>query len=406
MLSVINTASIMLKKIINYNLCIGCGLCESILGQQKCTMKLDANGFYTPVVRGGLTSQENHLINKICPGVRVEGPRSKGSWGSLKFICQAWAADKEIRHKAASGGIITSLAVYLLEEKMVSAVLQVGVRDDSYLYNELRVSRNKDDVIRNAQSRYAPALVFHNIKELLDSEKGSFALIGKPCDMAAMQNFIREFPQYNGRIKYFLSIFCAGMPSYNATIQVWQQSGHKDAPVKLKYRGDGWPGFFRAEFEDGTNYQTSYNDSWGKILGKQLNFRCKICPDGIGMLADISVGDSWNTKNGYPDFSEDDGRCFCMIRTENGTRLFEGAIKKGYIESNYLDINKIEIQQPYQYERRKLEGWRVLAVQFYTQGILHFSGLSIWRQMLDSSFRVGIRNMVGTYIRIRKAHGK
>lgn len=56
----------------------------------------------------------------------------------------------------------------------------------------------------------------------------------------------------------------------------------------------------------------TYNDSWGKILGRELGFRCKICPDGIGMLADISSGDSWNTKDGYPDFTEGDGKTFVL----------------------------------------------------------------------------------------------
>ena len=314
-------------------------------------------------------------VIKTCPGIRVVGVKHNGTWGPVMSICQAWSSDNSIRRRAASGGAVTALAICMLEQKMVDAILQVGVCDGSYIYNELKVSQTKEEIIKNAQSRYAPALIFHKIKEIFDYDNRTFALIGKPCDMAAMQNFVREFPQYKEKVKCYISIFCAGMPSYNATIQTWQKSGHSDAPVSLKYRGDGWPGNFMAIFNDGRKFQLSYNDSWGKILGRQLGFRCKICPDGIGMLADIAVGDSWNTKNGFPDFTEDEGRCFCIVRTSVGEDLIKRALEKGFLEKSALDLNSIKDQQPYQWERRKLEGWRLLPVLFYTRFLLHFKGL-------------------------------
>ena len=390
----------MINKIVKNNLCLGCGLCASVLGKEKCEMKLTEEGFYEPSLKEATTSRENKAIKHICPGIHVETEPHEGVWGIMKFIAEAWSANATLRHKAASGGIITSLAIYLLESHKVDAVLQVGVRDDSYLYNELKVSRTRDDIVHNAQSRYAPALVFENIKQILDSSKETYALIGKPCDMAAMQNLCREFPQYKSRIKYYLSIFCAGMPSYNATIKTWQQSGHTDAPLKLKYRGEGWPGNFKAEFADGTDYQITYNESWGTVLNRHLAFRCKICPDGIGMLADIAVGDSWNTKDGYPDFTESEGRCFCMIRTDNGTSLFNDAVKAEYIKKQDLDINRIQEMQKYQYERRKLSGWRILPVQVLSGFILNFKGLSITKQALTAKIKVGVNNMIGTTKRI------
>ena len=395
----------MIEKIKKHHLCMGCGLCASVLGTEKCEMRLNEEGFYEPNVIQPLSSSESRQVKKLCPGIRVVAKAHKGVWGSMLSICEGWAADATIRHKAASGGVVTSLAICALEQQLVDAVLQVGVRDDSYLYNELRVSRSKKDVLRNAQSRYAPALVLHRIKEIFDSSTETFAFVGKPCDIAAMKNFVRLYPQYAGRVRYYISIFCAGMPSYNATIKTWQMSGHQDKPSSLKYRGDGWPGNFIARFADGSSFQLSYNESWGKILGRHVGFRCKICPDGIGMLADVAVGDSWNTKDGYPDFTESDGRSFCMVRTATGARLMQVALTNGYIETKTLDIKQIKDQQAYQYTRRKLEGWRLIPVQLMTGGLLHFKGLAIWRQALSANVKVGFRNMKGTYKRMKKLNG-
>lgn len=113
------------------------------------------------------------------------------------------------------------------------------------------------------------------------------------------------------------------MPSYNASIKAWKLSGKEQEPVSLKYRGDGWPGYFTVKWADNTDFKLDYNESWGKVLGRELGFRCKICPDGIGMLADIAVGDSWNTKNGYPDFTEGAGKSFVMVRTALGSEYIK-----------------------------------------------------------------------------------
>ena len=134
-----------------------------------------------------------------------------------------------------------------------------------------------------------------------------------------------------------------------------------------------------------------------------MGFRCKICPDGIGLLADISSGDSWNTKDGYPDFTEAKGKNFCFIRTKSGVELFESARRYGYIVTEQLDVNTVKDMQRYQYNRRHLVGWRVAAVQVITGGILHFKGLSYYKTALHSDFVKGAKDAVGTAKRLLKA---
>lgn len=392
------------NKILKYDLCLGCGLCESVFGQDTIKMELSDSGFYRPRY---LKTIDERKLRKICPGIKVHSTRNNSVWGNLIEVFEGWAKDAELRHKAASGGVVSSLALYLLESAKADAVLQVGVRKDHYLYNEIKVSRCKEDIIHNAQSRYAPALTLKNIKQILDESKDKYAFIGKPCDIAGVKNLIELFPEYQQRFVLFISIFCAGMPSYCASENTWKMSGRTDVPQTLKYRGDGWPGNFKATWSDGQKFELNYNESWGKILGRQLGFRCKICPDGIGMLADIAVGDSWNTKDGYPDFTEADGRCFCIVRTDNGMKMIKDAYDNGYVELIKLGTKNIKYQQKYQYDRRKLIGWRILPVQIETAFMLDFKGLAILKQAVSCNWISGLRNLIGTYRRIvNQKHGK
>lgn len=395
-------------KIIKNDLCLGCGLCESF-NKNICQMQLTEKGFYQPQFTQSLTIEEEQKIVRICPGVKINNTNANASsiWGGVCQVSNAWATNSDIRQTSSSGGVTSALAIYLLESGKVDGVLHVGVGNENFLHNKLHISRSREDILSRNASRYAPAEVFNEILQIFETHPNEmYAFIGKPCDMAGMQNLLRELPQYAGRIKYYLAIFCAGMPNYNATMQAISTFGKSATPVSLRYRGDGWPGYFTVVFDDGTTSRMTYNDSWGKILGKQVSFRCKICPDGIGLLADISSGDSWNTSNGYPDFTEADGRNFCFIRSQRGLQLFKDAEQAGYIQSETLNVNEVKNMQRYQFDRRHYVGWRIIVVQLLTRGVLDFRGLGFYRTALKANYYHALKEMVGTFKRFRKLNRK
>lgn len=367
-------------------------------------MSLTEEGGYEPVFSN--SSNKNDTIKSICPGITIQTNNRqlhKTIWGDVVAVSNAWASNPALRASSSSGGVTSALAIYLLESKQVDAILHVGVSEDTYLYNKLHISKTSEDVLKHNASRYAPAMVFNDILNIFETTGDDvFAFIGKPCDIAGLQNLLRVYPKYQNKIRFYLAIFCAGMPTYNATKQVLATFGRSEAPVRLQYRGNGWPGYFTATYKDGTSCRMTYNESWGKILGRALGFRCKICPDGIGMLADISSGDSWNTKDGYPDFTEDDGRNFCFIRTRRGQELFDEAQKAGYVKAEKLNIADVKDMQRYQYERRHMVGWRIAAVQLITMGLLDFKGLGFYHTALRANYGQGINEMKGTIKRLLK----
>lgn len=389
-----------IDKIKKNHLCLGCGLCASVIGHDKCKMVLYKDGFYYPNLEEGV---DDPVIKELCPGIKVHSNINNELWGKYLEISEGWSTDDKIRFHSSSGGVVSALAIYLIQEHIVDSVLQVGASPNDYRRNELKVSSKREDVLNNAQSRYAPALSLYSVKQILDESNETFAFIGKACDIAGMKNFIEAFPEYKDRIKLFISIICAGMPSLKGTEEAIRLSGNEKEPKTLKYRGDGWPGLFKAKWDDGSEFSLTYHESWGKILGKYLNFRCKVCADGIGSLADISVGDSWSTKDGYPDFEEKDGKSLIFARTSKGLDCLKDAAKKGYIENNLIgDEGVLKNMQPGQFVRRKYVGWRIFPVQVMTFGMLNFKGLGVYRQALKSNIKTGIKNMTGTIKRFIK----
>lgn len=130
----------MIDKIKKHHLCMGCGLCASVLGTEKCEMRLNEEGFYEPNVIQPLSSSESRQVKKLCLGIRVVAKAHKGVWGSMLSICEGWAADAAIRHKAASGGVVTSLAIW---RQALSANVKVGFRNMKGTYKRMKKLNGK-----------------------------------------------------------------------------------------------------------------------------------------------------------------------------------------------------------------------------------------------------------------------
>lgn len=392
----------MIKKILKCDLCLGCGLCEAVGKEHGCTMILKEDGFYQP--QNYNYKDLEKVISKICPAINVNAPKSKNVWGNIESTYEAWSTDDKIRFKSSSGGAISSICIYLLENKIVSAVLQVGRNEKHFLYNKLYISRTKEDVVKRSSSRYAPSLVFNDIFQILEAIDGPIAFVGKPCDIAGLKNFLIEYPQFQTRIKITLALFCAGMPSYNATKSLISLSSIKDKPISVKYRGEGWPGNFAVKYPNNKQFELTYNESWGGALHKNLNFRCKVCPDGIGLLADIAIGDAWETEDGYPVFQEKKGKSLVVTRNALGDEILNAAIKSNYITAKHIPKESLKAKQPYQYERQFFVGYRLIVVQIFTLFIANFKGIPITRLMLKYPFRKGLTNTKGTLKRFISKH--
>jgi coenzyme F420 hydrogenase subunit beta len=384
-------------RIQKYNLCIGCGLCEAMGKEHGYTMDITSEGFYKPVCSGSRNAEFEKQVGEICPGINLNAPKSDNDiWGNITGLYNSWSTDVEVRRNGSSGGGISAICIYLIEEKIVDGILHVGKLSGKSIYNELSVSRSRTEIIQKASSKYAPAKIFNSLIDIFENTEGAFAFVGKPCDIAGLKNFLEINPQYKDRIKYRISFFCAGMPSYNATLKLFERAGQKELPYFLKYRGDGWPGYFTAKFDNGEVYKVSYEESWGEVLGRQVHPRCKICPDGIGLMADLVFGDAWETKDGYPDFKERDGISLAIVRTQQGNDLIKAASAEGYISIDELQKDKVEKMQPYQYERRLFVGYRLIIIQLFTLSLLNFKNTAFLKLMGKYPVLKGIKNSVGT----------
>jgi coenzyme F420 hydrogenase subunit beta len=388
--------SVKIKDIVNNGYCLGCGLCVSILGKDKLKMVENNQGFLVPEPIG---RQKLTYVRSLCPGITVRQPEAKRGihkiYGPFKTFKVGFSTDKNIRTRASSGGVITGLLCYLLDKSLVDGVLHVGKDPSNPLKSVACFSRTKSEIVDRSGSRYAPASLLVELVEIL--AKGyKIAIVGKPCDIVAVRQFLNENTEYSKQIVFMISFMCMGMPSYKGTYNLVKKMGCEVGNIKdFWYRGNGWPGEATTIDKSDCKHTCSYEESWGKILCGLVNYRCKICPDGYGEFADLSCGDAWYLKNGSPSFEEADGRSIIFVRTTQGESVYEKAINDGYIKSEEFDVNKLKLIQASQYYRKLVCGARFLALKIMGDKLLDFSGFDFYSNLRIIGFKEGLRNFIG-----------
>jgi len=346
-----------LDAVVRGGLCTGCGACAYLQPAEIVMADVPDSG-RRPQARAGAAAplQDGDGI-KACPGASLEHdydrhdpalqPELMAGWGPVRTIFEGYSSDPQLRLGGSSGGAASALALYALEAQGFQGVLHTGAREDIPYLNETVVSRTRHDLMRRTGSRYAPASPCDGLGEI-ERGNGSWMLIAKPCDVAAAQRARKLRSGLDRNLAITVGFFCAGTPSTAGTLAMLAAMGVKDPAtlVSLRYRGNGWPGMAAAHWRnaDGSegHGELTYKQSWGSILSKHVQWRCRLCADHTGEFADIAVGDPW-----YRAIQPGEaGSSLIVARTEKGVRFVNEAIAKGYLVASVVDPKLLPASQP------------------------------------------------------------
>jgi coenzyme F420 hydrogenase subunit beta len=360
-------ATLSLEEIVEGGLCIGCGLCRAIAGGDKIQIILTPEGRERPVARHALDAAILERINAICPGTRVEGAAIEPAgpamhdvvWGPAERLAIGYAGDADVRYRGSTGGLLTALGQFLLASGRAKFILHVAASRKEPMRTERRLSFDAASVLEGAGSRYGPASPLVDFTALLDRRE-PFALIAKPCDIAAVRNLARIDSRVNEWLRYALTFVCGGASDLTKSEEVANGKGIRPQELSLfRYRGHGNPGPTRLETKDGRSYELTYQEMWEDEATWGIQPRCKICPDAIGESADLAASDVW--PGGGPT-GDDAGFNGIIVRTKRGLELYQAAVAAGavIVEPGDIGFRDFDGFQPHQV-RKKRAVWARLA---------------------------------------------
>lgn len=393
-----------LARVTKGDLCAGCGACAAI-APGKVNMKVANPGYLRPVQSADLTATEEADINAICPGlvqkVVAEGRPDPVLWGPYKEMVTGHATDDAVRFAGASGGGLSGMLVHLIESGTVDAVVQTTASDTLPISNAPVITMNTASITAAAGSRYAPSAPLEGIPTQVAAHKADgtrYAFVGKPCDAAAMRALCDRDSDVAAAFPVILSFFCAGVPSHTGGKEVLAKLGTDlESTAKFRFRGNGWPGQATATAHDGTTRSMSYHESWGGVLSRHVQMRCKLCADGTGTAADIVCADAWESDAaGYPVFKEAPGISLIVARTDLGVRLLADAQTAGHLKTEPFDVEALAAIQPGQRERRRALFARLMARKLAGKPIPRYEGLQIRPAARQNTLKRNLKNFLGT----------
>lgn len=388
-----------LARVARGDLCAGCGACAGLV-PAKISMVTVPPGYLRPQQNAPLNPAEEALVAAVCPGlgqsVDPAGRQDNVLWGPYVEMRTGWSTDPALRHAGASGGGLSAMLGHLLAENHIDAVISTAANPALSIGNVPVILTDVSGLLHGAGSRYAPSAPLADLRTLQADER-RFAFVGKPCDAAALRALIATEPDFGRVFPVILSFFCAGVPSHAGARGVLAALGVAEAEtVAFRYRGNGWPGRATATLADGSERSMTYHDSWGKILSKHVQHRCKICADGTGVAADIVCADAWESDDkGYPIFAEADGVSLIVARNTLGVRLIAAAETAGRIETTPFDPATLAAIQPGQRERRRALLARLTALRLVGRPVPRYEGLHLWAAARQNPLMRNLKNFAG-----------
>lgn len=321
-------------------LCTQCGTCAGVCPAAAVTLRWELrHGWRVRVDDDQCT--DCGLCLAVCPGEafdfspaapwreRFAGAPSPDFLGPSRGLWFGWATDAGVRHRGASGGVATAILQAALEigvtdeggERVpVDAAICAQVDSCNALAVRPVLATTPAAVAACRGSKYN-VVAMNELLRHVHATPGRYALVGLPCHMQGLRLAQQRSATLRERVVLALGIFCGWTSEPRATELTARRAGLDPADLAtVSYRGPGWPGDMRLVTRSGAGRRRPYPDYFDRLMGACTPPRCRLCPDALAELADISVGDAWLDR-----FTDDpgvaDGVSDVIARTPRGARL-------------------------------------------------------------------------------------
>jgi coenzyme F420 hydrogenase subunit beta len=320
------------EEVVRKGICTQCGACVSFCSAGRLNaLELDGDGFpryadEDKCLRCGIC----YLICPLTGDLDVEVRRRFG-WrppvGTVQTITSARATDGAILSMAADGGVVTALLLYMLENYLIQGA--IVSRKATPFTREPLIATSREELISAASfhvagpsppeepgeeyTTYSPAIAA--VKDLEGSRLSHVAMVGTPCQVKTVRKMqcLGIAPAHT--IGYTVGPFCMESLSFDAPGRKRLEDRlHIDLAdvARLDIRDD-----LGISLRDGTTIRVPF-----EAVDELARAACLACTEFANDYADIAVGGL-----GSPD-----GYATMLIRTEKGSRVFNGALRQGYIE--------------------------------------------------------------------------
>jgi coenzyme F420 hydrogenase subunit beta len=337
-------------EVIDAGLCTRCGSCVGVCPEGAVQFD-DPLGEVLPTLVGKCC--ERGACYAGCPGKFVSWPKlTEQVFGSPPGQAPAptnflvgqhlaayvgFSTDEQLRGNGASGGVVSAISIYLLEQDLVDGVIAL-IDSPQEPYRAIpQIITRREEVLAAAQSRYSISPV-NTILGSLAALPGRYAYVGLPCQVHSLRKL--QAAKYPGieKIQYIIGTYCGNILHFDSVRSFLRRNGVSDLSQvsSLKYRAGTWPGRMEVRLHDGRifgleKFYANY------LIPFYIMQRCLLCTDLTNEFADISAGDGWS-----PVYEErGTGWNIILVRTPPGAALINDMREQARLELHGISYEAV-----------------------------------------------------------------
>ena len=325
----------LLQDIVNKNLCNRCGGCVSFCSANSIdALKIGQEGF--PEYKDKDKCLECGICYLICPKTRnlEEELKSHYDWkyplGHWIDIFSARSTDEEVLNVATDGGVVTSILIYLLENKIIDGAI-VSKRTGTHGRMPI-IAKTRSDLIDAAGSSFAEthhldelgniySSTFPIIKVIKESASDSMkklAIVGTACQIEAIRKMQLLNIVPSNLIIFTIGLFCMQCFTIEDLSKKNFAKTHKIDLDDIE----------KVNIKDNLILKMKSNVSFHIPLEEIEEIArpaCLACNDFSNEFADISVG----------GVGSQDGYTSVVIRTSLGKQVYAEALYQDYVKNSH-----------------------------------------------------------------------
>lgn len=364
-------------------LCTRCGTCVG-LGQGR-VMFDDRGARHLPRMQKLLPDDLAGRIWAGCSAKEVpfpalndfvfgQGANRDPYLGHVKRLAIGHCTDETVRGRSASGGILTSILLWLLEQGEIQGAVVTGMDPKEPWRPKTFIATRPDEIIEAAQSKYVITSVNEILPEMGRFE-GALAYVGLPCQVHSIRKLQLVGDPTVRRLKYILGPYCGNTLYFSSIRSLLASHGVRDYRQiqSLRFRDGEWPGNMRVGLRSGRmidmpKFHANY------LIPFHIVKRCLVCTDLSNEFTDISGGDAWS-----PVY-EERGKGFSIVvgRSEKGADLLQRMEADGKLQLRPIEADEAVRMHTHGFDLKKRGG---------------FIRVSLWRRLgrevPDYGYRLG-----------------
>ncbi|MCJ7523873.1 MAG: Coenzyme F420 hydrogenase/dehydrogenase, beta subunit C-terminal domain [Candidatus Aminicenantes bacterium] len=338
------------QEVVDNQLCTQCGTCVSVCPVQAIEMRETPAGMLVASVQEEKCDQCG-LCRLVCSGADFEMEDLENIDPFKGRVLKAYvghAGNEAIRASGQSGGVVSALLLFLLENRRIDSALITSMPADGSLRPHPILARTKGEILAAQGSKYCPVAPSTLLGRVENGER--IAAVGIPCQMHGIYKLSRHRNPLASGIKYKIGLFCDRTLFYSCIEQMARKAHLKMKDVAgLEYRSksrNGWPGEVCFHLVSGEKrfFSPSLRSSLKEFF---TPLRCRLCFDKLNVFCDLSVGDAWGISESAK------GDSVILARNEAGNLLIRDAMAQGFLETKEIDAELVFNAQ--NIEKRRLD---------------------------------------------------